>query len=207
MKGPQVLSVLQAPFSRHLLSSVSVFFFSLCCQLSFTSLSLMKGNTLVWCQLMLMITMMTFTLFFYSFSCLFTDNPFPCPPTPSPIPNYSKKEKAWGRAHLPQMSDECVATRDPHSSPPPSALTVYRHPQSLTDDVSSHRFRFRYLRFGAILWTFFYFTDVFFYVRYWRIKKNRQIWSFQCVQNVVVVFCFHPLISPGGECRRWPSEW
>lgn len=103
-----------------------------------------------------------FYTFFYSFSRLFTDNPFPCPPTPSPIPNYSKKEKAWGRAHLPQMSDECVATRDPHSSPPPSALTVYRHPQSLTDDVSSHRFRFRYLRFRAILWTFFYFTDVFF---------------------------------------------
>lgn len=106
--------------------------------------------------------------FTFSFS---SPSPPPFPPSlhlqssplpPPPIPNHSKKEKAWGRAHLPQMSDECVATRDPHSSPPPppSVLTVYRHPQSLADDVPSRRFRFRYLKFGVILWTFFYFTDV-----------------------------------------------
>lgn len=140
-----------------------------------------------------------YTFFFSSpspppFPHPFTDNPFPCL-TPSPIPNYSKKEKAWGRAHLPQMSDECVATRDPHSSPPPSVLTIYRHPQSLADDVPSHRFRFKYFRFGAILWTFFYFTDVFFFnVRYWRIKKTRRIWRIQCVQKVEMLWLLSAVI-------------
>ena len=147
--------------------------FSLCChlwpELSFSSFYLTKGNTLMWFQLIVMTTMMmTFALFLPPLLLSphpFTDNPFPLL-TPPSILNYSKKEKAWGRAHLPQMSDECVATRDPHSSPPPPpppALPIYRHAQSLTDDVPSHRFRFRYLRFGAILWTFFYFTGVFFF--------------------------------------------
>lgn len=168
------------PTSSILTSSfiLRVCFFSPCCHSNTTCLDLnspfvpllgWKAKTLIWFQSMRMIAMM---MTFYFFFLLTLPSFFPpslhlqsCPlsyppPPPTPIPNHSKKEKAWGRAHLPQMSDECVATRDPHSSPPPSVLPVYRHPQSLIDDVPSRRFRFRYLKFGVILWTFFYFTDV-----------------------------------------------
>lgn len=166
------------PLSSILTSSfiLRVCFFSLCCRSNTTCLDLnsplapflgWKAKALIWFQSMRMIAMMmTFYFFFLltlpSFfppSLHLQSSPLSYPPPP-PISNHSKKEKAWGRAHLPQMSDECVATRDPRSSPPPSVLTVYHHPQSLTDDVPSRRFRFRYLKFGVILWTFFYFTDV-----------------------------------------------
>lgn len=179
----------------------------------------MKGNTLLWFQLIMIMMMMTFTLsFLFSFLPLLlslilsptTLSPA-FPPAPSPIPNYSKKEKAWGRAHLPQMSDECVATRDPHSSPPSSALTVYRHPQSLTGDLPSHRFRFRYSRFGAILWTFFYFTDVFLFFLMsgieW-LKKIEESEAFSaCKQWVCCGFLRSSSDISWRRCRRWPSEW
>lgn len=116
---------------------------------------------------------------------------------------YSKKEKAWGRPHLPQVSNECLETRATLNSlfpfidsPRPFSLNRRRvtlfclTPSMAHPGDHAHHIRFKYLKFASL--NFFFFSDIL--RRYRRLQWREwalSFWVFSAWKrsSCVPVFC------------------